>query len=114
MGTKRDSEALRERVKKLLNETRAGFKSVGEGVKRVQDWPDVSVSTSCPWTGKGGSRTTMLIAPCVMIAKPTLRAAKTLARDVLYACRFPDHPAAICREDPRLCHRRPPSAAAHP
>lgn len=44
MGTKRDSEALRERVKKLLNETRAGFKSVGEGVKKVQDWPDVSPS----------------------------------------------------------------------
>ena len=54
MGTKRDSEALRERVKKLLNETRAGFKSVGEGVKKVQDWPDVSVSTSCPFDGKGG------------------------------------------------------------
>jgi len=44
VGTKRDSEALRERVKKLLNETRAGFKSVGEGVKKVQDWPDVSPS----------------------------------------------------------------------
>ena len=53
MGTKRDSEALRERVKKLLNETRVGFKSVGEGVKKVQDWPDVSVSTPCPLTGKG-------------------------------------------------------------
>lgn len=53
MGTKRDSEALRERVKNLLNETRAGFKSVGEGVKKVQDWPDVSVSTLCPLVGKG-------------------------------------------------------------
>ncbi|PWW78692.1 t-SNARE [Tuber magnatum] len=44
VGTKRDSEGLRERVRKLLNETRAGFKSVGEGVKKVQDWPDVSPS----------------------------------------------------------------------
>lgn len=44
VGTKRDSESLRERVKKLLDETREGFKAVGEGVKRVQNWEDVSVS----------------------------------------------------------------------
>lgn len=44
VGTKRDSENLRERVKKLLDETREGFKAVGEGVKRVQNWEDVSVS----------------------------------------------------------------------
>ena len=48
VGTKRDSEKLRERVKKLLDETRAGFKAVGEGVKRVQSWPDVSVSLTNP------------------------------------------------------------------
>jgi hypothetical protein len=44
VGTKRDSENLRERVKKLLDETREGFKAVGEGVKRVQNWEDCSVS----------------------------------------------------------------------
>lgn len=46
VGTKRDSENLRERVKKLLDETREGFKAVGEGVKRVQSWENVSVSFS--------------------------------------------------------------------
>ncbi|KAH0613288.1 uncharacterized protein H6S33_009668 [Morchella sextelata] len=44
VGTKRDSENLRERVKKLLDETREGFKAVGEGVKRVQNWEDCSPS----------------------------------------------------------------------
>lgn len=49
VGTKRDSESLRERVKKLLDETREGFKAVGEGVKRVQNWEDVSVSFHYSW-----------------------------------------------------------------
>lgn len=46
VGTKRDSESLRERVKKLLDETREGFKAVGEGVKKIQNWEDVSVGFS--------------------------------------------------------------------
>ncbi len=44
LGTKRDTERVRERVHDLLEETRDGFKEVGEGIKRIQTWEDVSVS----------------------------------------------------------------------
>jgi syntaxin 7 len=43
LGTKRDTERVRERVHNLLEETRAGFKDVGEGIKTVQTWEDVNV-----------------------------------------------------------------------
>jgi syntaxin 7 len=46
LGTKRDTERVRERVHDLLEETKEAFKDIGEGVKRVQSWEDVSVS----WT----------------------------------------------------------------
>ncbi|KIX04620.1 uncharacterized protein Z518_05490 [Rhinocladiella mackenziei CBS 650.93] len=40
--SKRDTERARERVHDLLEETREGFKEVGEGVKRAQAWPDLN------------------------------------------------------------------------
>lgn len=46
LGTKRDTERVRERVHNLLEETRDGFRDVGEGVKKVQMWEDVNV---CWW-----------------------------------------------------------------
>jgi len=44
LGTKRDTERVRERVHDLLEETKDTFKDVGEGVKRIQSWEDVSPS----------------------------------------------------------------------
>jgi hypothetical protein len=44
LGTKRDTERLRERVHDLLEETKDTFKDVGEGVKKIQSWEHVSVS----------------------------------------------------------------------
>lgn len=44
VGSKKDSEALRHRVRQLIEDTRAYFKTVGEGVKRVQCWPETSPS----------------------------------------------------------------------
>lgn len=44
LGTKRDTERVRERVHDLLEETKDTFKDVGEGVKKIQSWEDVSVS----------------------------------------------------------------------
>jgi hypothetical protein len=44
LGTKKDTERVRQRVHDLLNETREGFKDVGEGVKKVQAWENVNVS----------------------------------------------------------------------
>lgn len=43
LGTKRDTERVRERVHDLLEETRDDFKHIGEGVKSIQSWEDVSV-----------------------------------------------------------------------
>lgn len=45
LGTKRETERVRERVSDLLDETSKGFKDIGEQLKRVQQWPDVGVST---------------------------------------------------------------------
>ncbi|RQM07771.1 hypothetical protein DH86_00003057 [Scytalidium sp. 3C] len=42
LGTRRDTERVRERVHDLLEETKAGFKEVGEGVKKIQAWEDVN------------------------------------------------------------------------
>jgi hypothetical protein len=46
LGTKRDTERVRERVHNLLEETRSGFKDAGEAIKKVQTWEDVNVRLS--------------------------------------------------------------------
>lgn len=46
LGTKRDTERVRERVHDLLEESKDTFKEVGEGVKTIQAWEDVSVCTN--------------------------------------------------------------------
>lgn len=43
LGTKRDTDRVRERVHDLLEETRSGFKDVGDGIKKAQTWEDVNV-----------------------------------------------------------------------
>lgn len=43
LGTKRETERVRERVRDLIEETSSGFKEVGEGLKKVQQWPDLGV-----------------------------------------------------------------------
>ena len=48
LGTKRDTERVRERVRDLLEESRDGFKEVGEGIKRLTAWEDLSVSFRAP------------------------------------------------------------------
>ena len=42
VGTKKDSETLRDRINQLLTQTRTSFTEVSSGVKKVQTWPDVS------------------------------------------------------------------------
>jgi len=46
LGSKKDSAQVRDVLKTLLEKARDGFKEVGEGVKRVQSWGDVSVCYS--------------------------------------------------------------------
>ncbi|KXJ96315.1 t-SNARE, partial [Microdochium bolleyi] len=42
LGTRRDNPRLRERVHTLLDESTMHFKEVGEGVKKVQSWEEVT------------------------------------------------------------------------
>jgi flagellar motility protein MotE (MotC chaperone) len=44
LGTKRETDRVRERVQTLLEELKDSFKDAGEGVKKIQSWEDVSVS----------------------------------------------------------------------
>ncbi|KAK4696773.1 hypothetical protein P7C71_g1213, partial [Lecanoromycetidae sp. Uapishka_2] len=44
LGTKRETERVRERVNDLLDEARDGFKEVGEGVKKLTTWEDLNPS----------------------------------------------------------------------
>lgn len=46
LGTKRDTERVRERVHDLLEEARNGFREVGDGIKRLNAWEDLNVSVS--------------------------------------------------------------------
>lgn len=44
LGTKRESDRVRERVHDLVESTGSEFKDVGEGLKKAQAWPDLGVS----------------------------------------------------------------------
>ncbi|KAK4162183.1 syntaxin pep12 [Cladorrhinum sp. PSN259] len=44
LGTRRDTPRVRERVHELIEESRELFKQVGEGVKRIQAWEEVTPS----------------------------------------------------------------------
>ncbi|CAK7245609.1 MAG: SNAP receptor [Sporothrix thermara] len=42
LGTRQDNARVRERVNDVLEESREMFKDVGEGVKKIQGWDDVT------------------------------------------------------------------------
>ncbi|KAK4118729.1 t-SNARE [Parathielavia appendiculata] len=42
LGTRRDTPRVRERVHELIEESRDLFKEVGEGIKKIQTWEDVT------------------------------------------------------------------------
>ncbi|KAI4229002.1 MAG: hypothetical protein L6R36_001239 [Xanthoria steineri] len=44
LGTKRETDRVRERVNDLLEESRSGFKDVGERVKKLTTWEDLNPS----------------------------------------------------------------------
>jgi len=41
LGTRRETERVRERVRDLIDEGSSGFKEAGEGLKKALAWPDV-------------------------------------------------------------------------
>ncbi|KAK5107916.1 hypothetical protein LTR62_000576 [Meristemomyces frigidus] len=44
LGTRRETERVRERVTELLDTTGTGFKEIGEGLRKVNSWHDVGPS----------------------------------------------------------------------
>lgn len=46
LGTKRETERVRERVRDIIDDTSARFKEIGEGLKKVTSWPDLGVYAS--------------------------------------------------------------------
>ncbi|EMC96942.1 hypothetical protein BAUCODRAFT_32688 [Baudoinia panamericana UAMH 10762] len=44
LGTRRETERVRERVQDLLSETGDGFKEIGEGLRKVAAWHDLGPS----------------------------------------------------------------------
>ncbi len=49
LGTRQDNARVRERVNELLEDTTEMFKEVGEGVKTIQAWDDVTVGCVGAW-----------------------------------------------------------------
>jgi hypothetical protein len=45
LGTRRETERVRERVTDLINEGSSGFKKAGEDLKKIISWEDVGVSS---------------------------------------------------------------------
>ena len=43
LGTKQDTARVRERVHDVLEESRETYKELGEGVKKIQAWENVTV-----------------------------------------------------------------------
>lgn len=43
LGTKRETDRVRERVRDLIDETSNSFKDIGEGLKKVSQWSDLGV-----------------------------------------------------------------------
>jgi hypothetical protein len=41
LGTKRETPRVRERISTIIDDTSAGFKDVGEGLKKLTSWPDL-------------------------------------------------------------------------
>lgn len=44
LGTRRETDRVRERVQDLLSETGDSFKDIGEGLRKVQNWHDLGPS----------------------------------------------------------------------
>lgn len=75
LGTKRDTERVRERVHDLLEDSKDTFKEVGDGVKKIQSWEDVSVSNESDWILRKVNRGLIVYdSHRKNILKPNLRA----------------------------------------
>jgi syntaxin 7 len=54
LGTKKDTPRLRERVHKTMETARDLCREIGEGVKRLQTWEDLTVRPTFQYKTTGG------------------------------------------------------------
>lgn len=90
LGTKRDTERVRERVHDMLEETRDGFKEVGEGIKRAQGWEDLNV----------GPREDVHVQRANETAIAKIHQLETISRVRIGLVRIPSCPEKGYREGP--------------
>ena len=98
LGTKRDTERVRERVHDLLEEARDGFKEVGEGIKRLTSWDDLNVSLL---------RTFALFVADHRSGYTEIHSAEAIARIPSVRDRVPSHSTSRAREAALVCDAVP-------
>jgi hypothetical protein len=98
LGTKRDTERVRERVHDLLEESKDTFKDIGEGVKKIQSWEDVSVRLLFPLLGTSTNN---------LSAIPKIHPAKARSRIPKQPLRIPKRTATSPREATDICISSP-------
>lgn len=102
LGTKRETDRVRERVQDLLEETSASFKDIGDGLKKVQAWHDLGV---CPILSQRLSLPTHTTIAC-----PKVHPRKVEPGVQGFFDRV-SNPATNCpRKATRLCHCCPYSS----
>ena len=50
LGTKRETDRVRERVLNFIDDGNSGFKEAGEGLKKILGWEDVGVRYYCTFS----------------------------------------------------------------
>lgn len=113
IGTKRETDRVRERMQDLVDETNTAFKDIGEGLKRLSTWPDLNVSAlaaldtnrrhqSCHLPSKPHHQLTLPAST----GFSTLHAQQTQRRIQALPSRIPTNPEPHPRETARLRQRR--------
>jgi len=104
LGTKRETERVRERVRDMIEEGNSKFKEVGEGLKKVISWEDVGV---CYYSFlRSRTRYEELQKLINTTASPTIHPIKTKPRIPSLPPRIPRPPTHSSRERASLRRRR--------
>ncbi len=76
LGTKRETDRVRERIQDLIEETGTSFKDIGEGLKKLTTWHDLGVCSSLLYIALSAEHLLTKADPRVgtMIAPTTLHA----------------------------------------
>ncbi len=105
LGTKRETDRVRERIQDLIEETGTSFKDIGEGLKKLTTWHDLGVylpplyvtPSAEPIQSKADLRVGTMIAPTTLHAGQTQPGIQSLPRPI------PTPPTPSPRKAASLC-----------